>query len=351
MKITPTEEQTILAESVSRFLADRADELAHNGGEGAFDPALWKDIADLGWLGAGVSDVAGGYGGGREMAIVMERAGHTPLAEQLVPAFMALAVLEAAAPDNRLIPVLLSGQNVACGLIPEMAERIEGRAEPGGKRISGRFRGLPLADEADHLVLAMPGLAVVLDPASAGIDRRTYRGLDGILRTDLTLDDVEVEQAAILAEGAVADAALQRARVFHAAAVTAACTGLATRLFEDTLAYVKQREQFGQPIARFQALQHRLADMFVALEEIRALSLAAARSAEEGGEAGRSLSQAVVGCIDRALHIAKEAIQLHGGVGMTEDLPLGAGLRRVKALQLMPAGAETHRQRLVAPVG
>ncbi|MFU8883729.1 MAG: acyl-CoA dehydrogenase family protein [Rhodobacterales bacterium] len=133
--------------------------------------------------------------------------------------------------------------------------------------------------------------------------------------------------------------------------MSAECVGLAARLFNNTLAYAKQRAQFGQPIGRFQALQHRLAEMFIALEEMRSLALAAMRAAEDETPPARALSQAVTGSIDRALHIAKEAIQLHGGVGMTDDLPLGAGLRRVKVLQLMPDGGEAHRRALLAAQG
>ena len=216
----------------------------------------------------------------------------------------------------------------------------------GARTVTGRFRAVPGAAAADAFVLALPDLACVLDASAKGVTVSGYRGMDGRRHAEISLDGVAVSADAVLCEGEAAGRIAARASLLHAMAVTAEASGLAARLFADTLAYAGQREQFGQPIGRFQALQHRLADMFVAVEEIRSLALAVARAAEDGGKPGRAVSQALVGAVDRALHVAKEAIQLHGGVGMTEDLPLGAGLRRVKVLQLMPGGAEDHRSRL-----
>lgn len=349
MKITLNEEQSILAQSVARFVDDRRDAVSWRPADRGLDPEIWREVAALGWLGAGVGEAAGGFGGGRAMSVVMEGAGGgIRYAEPLSQVFVALAILESADAENPYLSEILSGEAFACGLIADMGTGIEVIGSGDDCRISGAFKAVPYFEQVDHLVLALPDLICVLDAQAAGIDTQTYPALDGATRADLSLDNVPVKSVTVLAKGESASVALNRGRVFHAAAVTAEASGLAAKLFEDTLAYVKQRTQFGQPIGEFQAVQHRLADMFVALEEIRSLSLATARAAEDCVPADRRLSQAVVGVIDRALHIAREAIQLHGGVGMTEDLPMGAGLRRLKVLQLMPAGAQTHRRTLTS---
>ena len=342
----------MLAESVARLVADRIDGTGPAGGFAAgFDRALWQQIADLGWLGAAVSEASGGFGGARDMAVVMQGAAPLPLAGQVAPVFLGLALLESAGGAADLIGDVIGGQAIACGLIPEMMPDLVLHRGAGGVELRGVVRAVPMAPVADHLVLALPQVTIRLPMDAPGLTCEEVRSLDGVARGDLTLSQVAITPAMILAEGAAAKRVADHGRRCHAAALTAESAGLAARLFDLTLTYVQQREQFGQPIARFQALQHRMADMFIALEEARSLALAAARAAEDGATPDRALAQAVTGCVDRALHVAKEAIQLHGGVGMTDDLPLGAGLRRIKALQIMPGGADAQRRAMLAKAG
>jgi alkylation response protein AidB-like acyl-CoA dehydrogenase len=352
VKLNLTDEQMMLAESVARLVADRIAQGGPAGGFAAgFDCVLWQQIADLGWLGAAVSEGAGGFGGPRDMAVVMQGAASIPLAGQVAPVFLGLALLEAAGGAAALIGDVIGGQAVVCGLIPAMMPDLALHRRADGMFLNGSVRAVPMGQAADHLVLALADMTLCLPAETPGLVREEAHGLDGMARSDLILSQVAVTPAMILAEGEAAQRVADHGRRCHAAALTAECAGLAARLFDLTLTYVQQREQFGQPIARFQALQHRLADMFIALEEVRSLALAAARAAEDGAAPDRALAQAVTGSVDRALHIAKEAIQLHGGVGMTDDLPMGAGLRRIKALQIMPGGAETHRRALLAAAG
>lgn len=352
VKLTLTDEQTMLAESVARLVADQAGQTPSAGSFRAdFDRQKWQQIAELGWLGAAVTEAAGGFGGARDMAVVLEKAAPSALAAQLAPTFIGLTILEAAGGSETLVADVISGEAIACGVLPDMASALDVAQNNGQMRLSGRFQAVPMGGVADIYVLALPEVTLWLSADTPGLERQEIRGMDGGARADLVLSDLGVTPEMILSQGDRAQTVLKRARLVHAAALTAECSGLAARLFDLTLDYVKQREQFGQPIARFQALQHRLADMFIRLEELRSLALAAARAAEDSTPPDRRLSQAVTGSVDRALYIAKEAIQLHGGVGMTDDLPLGAGLRRIKALQIMPGGGETHRRALLAATG
>ncbi|MEY8837626.1 acyl-CoA dehydrogenase family protein, partial [Cribrihabitans sp. XS_ASV171] len=134
--------------------------------------------------------------------------------------------------------------------------------DSNARTVSGRFVALQGASEAGYFVLGLPDMALALTPGVNGVERQSYRGLDGRTKTDLILQRVPLAQVEILAEGEIARATLKRACAMRAAAITAECCGLAAALFDDTLAYLKQRRQFGQPIGSFQAVQHRLADMF-----------------------------------------------------------------------------------------
>lgn len=347
MRITLSDEQTMLGDSVARWLEAKATAVAPQGQDLPLDPTLWREIAGLGWLGAGVTEAAGGFGGPREMAVVIQAVGRTRLAEPVMAGFLALAILEQAAPQHPLIADVIAGDVCASGVTADMAGSLV--FDAGASVLSGHLAGVWLPEGAARIVLALPGATLVVDPALPGVDCHRTRALDGVMRSNLTFAGLRLVPDAVLATGAAAAAVLDRAVVAHATLITAECSGLAARQFTDTLAYLNQREQFGQAIGRFQAIQHRMADMFIALEELRSLALVAVRAAEANEAPSRALSQAVSGAVDRALHVAKEAIQLHGGVGMTEDLPLGAGLRRVKLLQLRPGGAETHRRRLLTP--
>jgi alkylation response protein AidB-like acyl-CoA dehydrogenase len=154
---------------------------------------------------------------------------------------------------------------------------------------------------------------------------------------------------AVIGTGEIAKTTLAHAELHAIAALCAEGVGIAQFLLDETLAYVKLRRQFGQPIGRFQAIQHRIVDMYVAVEEARSLSLMAAINLEsnDSGQRAHALAAAKIGVLSRALHVARESIQLHGGIGMTEDLPLGAGLRRLMAMKVTYGDEAIQLDRMV----
>ena len=362
MNLTLTAEQNQLRDSVARFAASHGvrGELAGERAHGAdFRPALWRRMAELGWLGAGLSEDEGGFGGGPvEAMVVMEEAGRGLLPEPLLEVAVATRILAATRPGGDLVSAVVAGEEIVVPALggdrPDELAQLRLGGDAARRSLSGTRRLVAAAAHADRFVVACEaddGPALVVVPAdAAGVTVETYRTLDGRSAATLIFDDVEVAGEAVLALGDAARTVLDAAREAALAGICAEATGIAGFLFAQTLDYLKTRRQFGQPIGRFQALQHRMADMFVALEEARSLTVMAAVNLGAPDPAGRAhaLSAARIGAVSRALHIAREAIQLHGGVGMTQELPIGAGFKRIKALELMYGTEDHHLDRMAA---
>lgn len=362
MNLTLSTEQNHLRDSVARFAASHGvrGELAGERAHGAdFRVELWRTMAELGWLGAGLSEAEGGFGGGPvEAMVVMEEAGRGLLPEPLLEVAVAARILAATRPGGELVAAVVAGEEVIVpalgGERPDELAQVRLDGGDGRRSLSGSRRLVTAAAHADRLIVACEapeGHALVVVPAdAAGVTVESHRTMDGRSAATVAFEDVEVAAEAVLAMGDEARAALAAAREAALAGVCAEATGIADFLFGQTLDYVKTRRQFGQPIGRFQALQHRMADMFVALEEARSLTVMAAVKLGAGDPAERAhaLSAAWIGTVSRALHIAREAIQLHGGVGMTQELPIGAGFKRIKALELTYGAQDHHLDRMAA---
>ena len=361
MNLTLSIEQNQLRDSVARFVADHGvhGALAGEAASGTdFRRDLWKNMAELGWLGAGLSEEEGGFGGGPvETMIVIEEIGRGLMPEPFLPAVVAARLLAAAQPGSALLAALVAGEELIVPVLDDehSGEGVRLSGDEGARRLSGRSTLVVAGGEADRFIVSctMPDgapalVAIAANAAGGGISG--YRTLDGRHAATVTFADAPVPEAAILARGEEAAAALAAARQVALAALCAEVLGVAEFLFAQTLDYLKTRRQFGQPIGRFQALQHRMADMFVALEEARSLALMATvrLASGETGQIDRDLSAAKIGAVARALHIGREAIQLHGGVGMTQELPIGAGFKRIKALELMFGDENHHLDRMAA---
>lgn len=362
MNLTLSTEQTHLKDSVARFVAShgvRGELAGENAHDADFRPELWRRMAELGWLGAGLSEEEGGFGGGPvEAMIILEEAGRGLLPEPLLEAAIASRILAAIRPGGSLLAAVVAGEEVIVPALhsncPGGASQVRLTAGGGCWSLSGTSFLVTAAVHANRFIVsceAQDGPALVVVPADAPrVGLESYRTLDDRRAANVTFSDVVLTDEAVLAVGGEARAVIEAAREIAFAALCAEITGIATFLFEQTLDYLKTRCQFGQPIGRFQALQHRMADMFVALEEARSLSVMAAVKLSSGdpGERTHALSAAKIGAAARALHVAREAIQLHGGVGMTQELPIGAGFKRIKALELMFGDENHHLDRMAA---
>jgi hypothetical protein len=369
-----TDDQRLLRESAERF-ATGSYSFEHRRGivalEHGFHEPTWRRYAEYGWLGLRIPEEHGGLGlPARDLLVLLETLGAAMPVEPLIPAAvlvpeLLVRIAPRASRATRLARLAAGDWRASAALDETDArfnlERIATRAvrDGDGWRLSGRkavVLGAPVAHE--HLVLARTsgapgdasGLALFAVPRGArGLGERVSRTVDGGACAELELDGVTVGPEEAWTSPATLDA-VQAAVDLAAAAACADAVGALRAAVRVTAVYLRQRQQFGQPIGAFQALQHRMADMYIA--ERRAVSilsmLAVAIDAPEGPARRRAVSaaKAQVGRCGR--YIAQQAIQLHGGIGVTDEYVVGHCLRRMIAFESSWGHTEDHLARFIA---
>ncbi len=344
-----------LRAAVRGLLADRcppAAVLARCESGTPYDPALWRTLAaELGLAGLLVPEGRGGQGGSaREVAVVMEElgAGVAP-----VP-FLGSAVLATTAllgcPDAAVLEPVAAGESVATLAVPltswpgsAFPETV--RADPAGA-LTGRVTSVADAITADVLVVPATGpdgpALYEVRTGTPGVRIETVVSLD-LTRpvADLVLDGAAGQP---LAAGDTARRALGDALTAGAGLLASEQLGLAERCLTDTVEYLAQRRQFGRVVGSFQAVKHRLADLWLEVVSARAAARSAADAlATSAPDAPLAVSVAQAFCSDVAVHAAEECVQLHGGIGMTWEHPAHLRLKRAKADQLALGTAGRHR--------
>ena len=325
MNFSLTEEQQLLADSLARFVErdytfEQRKAVLHGAGT---SPEAWATLAELGVLALPLPADHGGFGGGAaDLMPVMNALGRGLVVEP----YLATVVLGAGA-------LALGGSPAQCeAWLPLVAE---GRAKLAvaklhGERAGGRRRGRATVvlhgGQADALIVAAGDGAFLVRREAAGLGLRDYRTIDGLRAADLAFDDVAADDGLPGGRAAVAHAC-DRGR----AALCAEAVGTMEQLNALTLDYLKTRQQFGQPIGRFQVLQHRAVDMFVDTEQSKSMAYAAAMAADGADAAARRRGvDAAAEYIGRAgRRIAKAAIQLHGGMGVTDEMPASHHAKRL----------------------
>ena len=376
MHFTLTSEQELLRDGLSRFLSSRygleASRTAAKTGPG-WQPDIWAGFADeLGILGAALPESAGGSGGGAvEVMVIAEELGRALVIEPFVDSVVvaggllqrsgspaAAAVLEQVAAGTAI--VALAASEAASG---ERWDHLSARAvRDGGEWVlSGEKTVVMAAPIATHLLITartagapgdLSGISLFLtefDAAAppAGVQVHGYPTIDDRRGADLILDGLRLPAAAVIDEEAWASVEL--ARDEGAAAVCAEAVGAMRRVLADTVEYCKQRQQFGQPIGGFQALQHRMVDMYMELEQsVSAAYLATLKLHGEPGARARAVSAAKATVGRAARFIGQNAVQLHGGMGMTEELAIGHYFKRLTACQYEFGSTDFHRARYAA---
>lgn len=329
-----------------------------------FDREVWNKMAQLGWLGILVPQPCGGLGlGFAEMAIVAEG-----LARALVPEpFTAAAVLAGRAiqfSDNERLKSALLGELASGVLIPALAwqeamgeldaRAVRTRAEPfeGAVRLNGEKRFIAGADGADGFVVSArnpQGVELYWVPAATPGLRLGLSALaDGRAFGALTLTDAVIAQEQKLASAAAGARAVERA-LNEALVVTGAeLYGVMSRALEMSLDYMRTRVQFGRPIGSFQALQHRAVDLYIE-QQLSSAVLEEALATLDGdpGDIARGAiaSRVKSRCGDAALRITREAIQLHGAIGFTDEYDVGLYLKRALVLAAWLGNGAAHRRR------
>lgn len=341
----PSDESQMLAESAARFMAEhyslpkRAEMLTRPVDE---LPAHWRNMAELGWLAAPLPQEVGGLGmHATDLLPLLRQMGAGLVLEPYGPAIFYCAVcLASARPSSRAEAVLapmLEGKRLE--ILIDAAD-VQATRKGGDWHLQLSVSALLGAAAADvfWIIAAGPDGPMLFRLGKDGVRQRPMRLIDGQAAADVIVDcKVELIETEGLPQ------ALVKAREASLFVVLAETDGLLAALFEDTLAYVAMREQFGGPIGKFQSLQHRLAEMFILREECLSMTQLAAEALEypEPEYRRRVLSSARVKLADAAKLISREAVQLHGGMGVTDELAVGHRVKRL--LVLAQQGGPRHR--------
>lgn len=349
-----TEEQRMLADSLRRLVDQAWTRPQRRAREavGGLDPAAWAALAELGVLGLNIPQEAGGFGEvPASLLPVHLELGRGLVAEPVIASAVMGALIGACgdAARDRWLPGIASGDTVVSVAYQEPGRRYQ--ADPRDCRATRDGNGWRL-DGAKHLVwhgaaahawlVSVRGengatLLLAVPADAKGVRVTDTPTLDGARCARLDFDAVPLDADALLAQGEAADAALAQALQWGTAALCAHAAGAMERLLEITVDYLKTRKQFGQPLASFQALQHRLAEMLVAKE--LALSMAyvavAALTEPDAAQRRRMLASAKLETARAGRLVAQMAVQLHGGMGMTDELEVGDYFKRLTVADLL----------------
>jgi len=349
MNFDYNEEQQLLADSVRRYLAKSYDFEARKkivAGKG-WSPEAWAQFAEMGLMGLPVSAEHGGFGGGAvDLMGVMEAFGEALVVEPYLPLVLAVRLLR----HSELLSGVVEGKTKLALAHNEKGARfsldaMKTRAskQGAGWMLDGEKAAVIGAPVADHLVVSArddSGIALFLVDIGK-VSLQAYRTMDERLAADVVLRGTEARRI----EGT--RKALEEAIDFGTALVCAEAVGAMKFACDTTLEYLKTRKQFGVPIGTFQALQHRMVEMFISLEQARSMACLAASRADAGGDA-RAISGAKIKIADAARHVSQEAVQLHGGMGMTEELKVSHAFRRLTVLAREFGDADHHLARFAA---
>ncbi|MFA5679070.1 MAG: acyl-CoA dehydrogenase family protein [Pseudomonas sp.] len=349
------EDRVLIQTAVDKFIQDhyafdeRQARLQDAGPAGRH----WRDFAELGWLALPLPEAAGGLGGGIEdVQLLMRAFGRGLIAEPFTEVvLMAGKVLEAAASGNAhetLLADIASGSERL--ILAADFETSSCAAQPTGEgyRLDGTSAVVVQAGAATRYLVGAQlngEFALFLVPRSAvGLTLCEYPTIDSRSAGDLTFDAVLLPHGALVAQAEQASRSLFDGLLFTLAALVAEAEGIAAALTEITAGYLKTREQFGVPIASFQALQHLYADMVLAEEEIRSLAWLAANALhmEDRGARERTLRAAKARTGKLGMAMAETAVQLHGGIGVSDEYVVGHYLRRMIALDATLGSADEH---------
>ena len=378
MDFSFTEEQTQLRDAVRRYLSqeyrfDARKKIIH--GAGTSDTA-WAGLAELGLMGVPVPEPYGGFSGtGVDLLVVMEELGRGLVIEP----YFATAVMGAAfikhggsdAHKTALLPQVADGSlKLACALTEKQSRHelhniaLAGSAQGNdARRTAAPDNGFSLngsktvvlhGSEAGQLIVSArtagqvrdkTGITVfIVDKNAAGVSLRDYRTIDGMRAADITFTNVAVGRDAVLGKVGEGYALIERVAQVGIAALCAEAVGCMEAINAQTIEYLKTRKQFGVPIGKFQVLQHRAAEMFMEVEQTRSLAYLAAVKVDsaDAAERARAIHAAKVRAGRAIKFVGQAAIQMHGGMGMTDELPVSHYFKRATMIDATLGDVDHH---------
>ena len=372
MDFSFTEEQTLLEESVARFFQNDYDFESRRQltkSELGYSADNWKTFAELGWLGVPFSEADGGFGGGAVESMLMQENFGKGL---LVEPYLATVILAGGALKHggtaeqkaKYLPGVIDGSLQGALACAEPQGRFNladltttAVAGDGGYVLNGHKAVVLNGPAADFIVLTartsgaqrdQQGVSLfVVDASAEGLGKRDYPTVDGMRAAEITLNDVQVGADALVGELDQGYGLIEQVLDDGIMAVGSEAVGCMEVLYKDTVEYCKTREQFGQPIGKFQVLQHRMVDMFMEHEQSKSLMYMAAMRMDEGygPEAQKAVSAFKVQVGKSGKFVGQNAVQLHGGMGMTDELNIGHYFKRLTVIDTLFGNVDYHLKR------
>jgi pimeloyl-CoA dehydrogenase small subunit len=371
MDFSFTEEQSMLRDTVASFLSDKYDFETRRGivkSEAGWRPDYWKAFAEeLGILGAPFAEDLGGLGGGAtENMIVLEEFGKALVVEP----YLGTVVIGGGflkhsghAQAGELIGKIIDGTATFAFAYAEPQARYTwsdlkttAKKDGAGWVLNGHKAVVVGAPWASHLIVTArtggsqreaAGVSVfIVDRNAKGVVTRDYPTVDGLRASEVFLENVQVPAEALVGAEGAALPLVEKVIDEATAAVSAEAVGVLRKLHEGTLEYTKQRKQFGQPIASFQVLQHRMVDMFIQVEQSVSMTyMATIKLDESDDERAKAISAAKVQIGRACKFVGQNAIQLHGGMGMTDEMAIGHYFKRATIIEGLFGSVDHHLRR------
>ncbi len=368
MDFSFTEEQTLLRNSLSRYLADKytyEDWRKFTRVAEGRDPAHWRQFAELGLLAASLPEEFGGLGGGPvESMVVMEEFGRALVVEPFVPTVViagGLLTKSGGALAEEILPKIAAGETIIAFAFAEPQSRYNladittiAKKQGDSYVLNGKKSVVLGAPWADQLIVTArtgggqreeKGVSVFLVEKSAkGVSTQDYAAMSGVRASDIVFENTPGRLIGTADTGFTSlDAVVDRAIAAH----MAEALGAIAVLMSATVEYAKTRKQFGQPIGKFQVLQHRMVDMFIAEQQARSAALMAnLKLGDADGARAVSAAKAAVG--KYAKQVGESAVQVHGGIGMTDELNVGHYFKRLTLLEMLYGSRDHHLRRMAA---
>jgi len=358
MNFEHTDDRRMLADTLVRALRDGYAIDTRNAGaysEAGYDPAVWQQLTELGIVSALFDEAAGGFGGsGFDIMVVFEALGRALVVEPFLGALMAGRALAKAGGQDEMLSGIVSGETIAAFALDDGATPVTATTSGDGWTLNGTKAVVPQAGAASVFVVVVEqddDPLVLLVPAdTAGVSVRSYNTVEGGAAGDVTFDGVTlVAEARLGGDGqgqAIVDAAVGAGLL----ALSAEAVGAMEFVKEATLGYLRDRKQFGVPIGKFQALQHRMATVLLEIEQAQSAVINAA-SAFDGDDTKareRALSAAKYTIGRTGALVAEESIQLHGGIGMTWEYAVSHYAKRLVMIDHQLGDEDYHLQRYIA---
>lgn len=371
MDLSLSDEQSMLADSVARFIDNDYDFVRRRKiaeSEQGYSAELWQTFAELGWTAVPFAEEDGGLGGGPvELILLMQEFGRGLIVEPFLPTVLlaggVLKRVATAAQKERWLSAIIDGSLQAALAFSEPQSRFEianiattARPNGDGYVLNGHKNLVLNGGNAELIVIPArtggsntdeEGIGLFAIPADAeGVERRSYRTVDAHQADDITLKNVQIDAEAVLGEPGAGFETLRSVIDEATHAVCAEAVGILRAMHDKTVEYAKNRIQFGVPIGSFQALQHRMVETFMACEQLHSLLLwTTMLNAAGHADARKSISALKYQVGTAGQKIAREAIQIHGGMGVTWELDIAHYFKRFTAIELLFGNADYHLNR------